>query len=334
MSRPQHHRVNWTRSSREGQRDCRPQVGITGAVPVGFVAGVLPGSCPSSRPMSRVLQSSLGNQVPKVQVHFTARTRVPGGCETAITRVDSRSDHRIILILPTTSVIRSHVQRDHSRPILQPTYSFDWIIGSDEAGAAHRLAQETSWALLDRVRKGADAAVVDRVVDLASGVASTILQSFGRIREHIRWLVCSGACIFCGGSLRRTRREQRISFDAAPSRQSPSTLQSLEPQNPSRQPRSRSSARRFCEGCSPEISRWRWIVRQVIAGSSRSGQPISPTTATLMMTHTRLTSRRARCGTRRSPTSCMREPGAGVTAHSIRRRSRPAARIELPNRLR
>ena len=119
--------------------------------------------------MSRVLQSSLGNQVPKVQVHFTARTRVPGGCETAITRVDSRSDHRIILILPTTSVIRSHVQRDHSRPILQPTYSFDWIIGSEEAGAAHRLAQETSWALLDRVRKGADAAVVDRVVDLASG---------------------------------------------------------------------------------------------------------------------------------------------------------------------
>ncbi|QYM75349.1 hypothetical protein [Leucobacter luti] len=59
--------------------------------------------------------------------------------------------------------------REHLRPVLQPSYTFDWIIGSDEAGAAHRLAQETSWALLDRVRGGADPEVVERVVGLASG---------------------------------------------------------------------------------------------------------------------------------------------------------------------
>ncbi|MBL3685970.1 hypothetical protein D3248_03245 [Leucobacter zeae] len=59
--------------------------------------------------------------------------------------------------------------REYQRPVLQPTADFDWIIGSDEPGAAHRLAQETSWALLDRVRRGADAAVVERVVGLASG---------------------------------------------------------------------------------------------------------------------------------------------------------------------
>ncbi|PRI11621.1 hypothetical protein [Leucobacter massiliensis] len=59
--------------------------------------------------------------------------------------------------------------REHPRPLLQPTDDFDWIIGSDEPGAAQRLAQETSWALLDRVREGADPAVVDRVVGLASG---------------------------------------------------------------------------------------------------------------------------------------------------------------------
>ena len=66
--------------------------------------------------------------------------------------------------------------RDHQRPMLQPTASFDWIIGSDEPGAAHRIAQETSWALLNRVRgiahgeaQAADPEVVDRVVRLAAG---------------------------------------------------------------------------------------------------------------------------------------------------------------------
>ncbi|EYT56435.1 hypothetical protein H490_0100705, partial [Leucobacter sp. UCD-THU] len=58
--------------------------------------------------------------------------------------------------------------RDHQRPVLQPTADFDWIIGSDEPGASHRIAQQTSWALLDRVRTGADPSVVERVVGLAS----------------------------------------------------------------------------------------------------------------------------------------------------------------------
>jgi len=52
--------------------------------------------------------------------------------------------------------------------MLQPTAAFDWIIGSDEPEAAHRLAQETSWALLDRVRSLADPETVDRVVALAA----------------------------------------------------------------------------------------------------------------------------------------------------------------------
>ncbi len=59
--------------------------------------------------------------------------------------------------------------RDYQRPVLQPSASFDWIIGSDEPGAAHRLAQETSWALLDRVRHVADPVVVARVLQLAAG---------------------------------------------------------------------------------------------------------------------------------------------------------------------
>lgn len=66
--------------------------------------------------------------------------------------------------------------REYQRPLLQPTASFDWIIGSDEPGAAHRIAQETSWALLNRVRgiahgeeQAADPEVVERVVRLAAG---------------------------------------------------------------------------------------------------------------------------------------------------------------------
>lgn len=57
---------------------------------------------------------------------------------------------------------------EHHRPVLQPTTAFDWIIGSDDAGASQRLAQETSWALLDRVRRVADPEVVERVVNLAA----------------------------------------------------------------------------------------------------------------------------------------------------------------------
>ena len=59
--------------------------------------------------------------------------------------------------------------REYPRPVLQPSADFDWIIGSDEPGAASRLAEETSWALLDRVRRVADPEVVERVVGLASG---------------------------------------------------------------------------------------------------------------------------------------------------------------------
>lgn len=58
---------------------------------------------------------------------------------------------------------------EHRRPVTQPTASFDWIIGSDEPDVAHRLAQETSWALLNRVKSVADPDIVERVVSLASG---------------------------------------------------------------------------------------------------------------------------------------------------------------------
>jgi len=67
--------------------------------------------------------------------------------------------------------------REHQRPLLQPGDSFDWIVGSDEPGAAHRIAQETSWALLERVRASgrpgeparSGPEVVERVVRLAAG---------------------------------------------------------------------------------------------------------------------------------------------------------------------
>lgn len=58
--------------------------------------------------------------------------------------------------------------REYQRPLLQPTEDFDWIIGSDEPGAAGRLAHETAWALLDRVRSQSDPEVVERVVGLAA----------------------------------------------------------------------------------------------------------------------------------------------------------------------
>ncbi|MGJ0202780.1 hypothetical protein [Leucobacter sp. gxy201] len=59
--------------------------------------------------------------------------------------------------------------REHQRPVTQPSSSFDWIIGDDGPAAAQKLARETSWALLDRVRGVADPEVVERVVGLASG---------------------------------------------------------------------------------------------------------------------------------------------------------------------
>nr|WP_233613157.1 hypothetical protein [Leucobacter edaphi] len=68
---------------------------------------------------------------------------------------------------------------------MQPTADFDWIIGSDEPGAAHRLAEETSWALLDRVRNVADPDVVARVIGLASGPGlGDIAELWARESEH------------------------------------------------------------------------------------------------------------------------------------------------------
>lgn len=55
----------------------------------------------------------------------------------------------------------------HPRPLLQPSFQFDWLIGADDPGVAHRLAQETSWALLDRVRSHGDAELVERVIAIA-----------------------------------------------------------------------------------------------------------------------------------------------------------------------
>lgn len=60
------------------------------------------------------------------------------------------------------------MSREFMRPVLQPGTQFDWLVGPDERGTASRLAQETSWALLDRVRGGADPVIVERVVGLAS----------------------------------------------------------------------------------------------------------------------------------------------------------------------
>jgi hypothetical protein len=59
------------------------------------------------------------------------------------------------------------VSREYPRPILQPSAKFDWIIGSADPAITHRLAQETAWALLDRVRSVADPAIVARVVAIA-----------------------------------------------------------------------------------------------------------------------------------------------------------------------
>ena len=81
--------------------------------------------------------------------------------------------------------MRSLVTREHPRPVLQPSADFDWMVGSDEPGAASRLAEETSWALLDRVRRGADPEVVERVVGLASGPGiGDIAELWARESEH------------------------------------------------------------------------------------------------------------------------------------------------------
>ena len=73
--------------------------------------------------------------------------------------------------------------RQFLRPVLQP--SFDWVIGDSDAGASHRIAQETSWALLDRVRKVADPEIVARVVEVASGEGiNDIAELWSRESTH------------------------------------------------------------------------------------------------------------------------------------------------------
>lgn len=69
--------------------------------------------------------------------------------------------------------------------MLQPSARFDFLVGTDEPGAASRVAQETSWALLDRVRGVADPVIVDRVVGLASGGGiDDIAELWAREGEH------------------------------------------------------------------------------------------------------------------------------------------------------
>lgn len=75
--------------------------------------------------------------------------------------------------------------REHLRPILKPNASFDWMIGSDDPEASHRIAQETSWALLDRVRKVADPETVARVITVASGEGiNDIAELWSRESTH------------------------------------------------------------------------------------------------------------------------------------------------------
>ncbi|MGO3147977.1 MAG: hypothetical protein ACTIJ6_09905 [Leucobacter sp.] len=75
--------------------------------------------------------------------------------------------------------------RQHLKPILQPSAAFDWVIGSDDPGASHRIAQETSWALLNRVRRGADPEIVARVLEVASGEGiNDIAELWSRESTH------------------------------------------------------------------------------------------------------------------------------------------------------
>lgn len=58
------------------------------------------------------------------------------------------------------------MSREHHKPALTPGYTFDWLPSAREHESAQRLASETSWALLDRVRSVADPEVVERVVKI------------------------------------------------------------------------------------------------------------------------------------------------------------------------
>lgn len=61
------------------------------------------------------------------------------------------------------------MSREYPRPILQPSDRFDWIIEDNDPAESVRLAQDTAWALLDRIRKQPDPELVRKVVSIADG---------------------------------------------------------------------------------------------------------------------------------------------------------------------
>lgn len=60
---------------------------------------------------------------------------------------------------------------ERMRPVLRASDHFDWIEGSADPAVLHRLTHDTAWALLDRVRKGADPELVERVISLTDTAA-------------------------------------------------------------------------------------------------------------------------------------------------------------------
>jgi len=56
---------------------------------------------------------------------------------------------------------------DFHRPVRMPGRAFDYLPGGDDPAVAHRIAHDTAWALLARVRAGSSPEVVDRLVGYA-----------------------------------------------------------------------------------------------------------------------------------------------------------------------
>ena len=57
----------------------------------------------------------------------------------------------------------------HRRPVLHPSGDLDRAFAADDPSVQHRIAHETSWAILHRVRRTSNPQIVDRVVRLAQG---------------------------------------------------------------------------------------------------------------------------------------------------------------------
>ncbi|WP_244302990.1 hypothetical protein [Leucobacter coleopterorum] len=204
--------------------------------------------------------------------------------------------------------------REHLRPVLLPSYSFDWLIGSDEPGASHRIAQETSWALLDRVRKGADPVIVERVVQLASGDGiNDIAELWARQGAHslagVLWRLyllrrVAGTDPELTADLYRRGAVIAVTID-------PVVAGVAEPATPA-------SITELCDT----------ILRGAFTGDLGDaleraasycrimslGPPTSPTRAITTTTSTRPHSPQGPCDTQLSPTICMVVPRAGATA--------------------